>query len=76
MLGERPRDRDALLHAARELVGVAVDELGEPDELGQLGDPRRARRAVAAVQLERQGDVAGDRAPRQQPGLLERDAVS
>ena len=44
LLGERAGDRDALLHAAGELVGVAVDELGEADELGELGDARGARR--------------------------------
>ena len=75
VLGERTRDRHPLLHAARELVGVPVDELGEPDQLGELGHPCLRGRAVTAVQLERQRDVAGDRAPRQQARLLERDAV-
>ena len=74
-LGERPGDRDALLHAARELVGVPVGEVGEADQLEQLGDARRARGAVDAVQLERQLDVRRDRAPRQQARLLEGDAV-
>ena len=69
-------DRDALLHAAGELVGVAVGEVGEADELEQLGDrASRGRPDADAVQLERQRDVRGDRAPRQQAGLLERDAV-
>ncbi len=33
------RERDALLHAARELVRIALRGLGEPDELEQLADP-------------------------------------
>ena len=44
VLGERAGDRDALLHAAGELVGVAVDEVREADELGELGDAGGARR--------------------------------
>ena len=50
-LGERAGDRDALLHAAGELVGVVLREVGEPDELEQLGHagagarPRRRRAA-------------------------------
>ena len=38
-LGERPGDRDPLLHAAGELVGVALGEVGEADQLEQLGRP-------------------------------------
>ena len=36
--GERPGERDALLLAARELVGIAPRQAGEPDHLEQLGD--------------------------------------
>ena len=75
-LGQRPGDRDALLHAAGELVGVALGEVAEARPASSSSvDPRLARGAVDAVQLERQLDVGGDRAPRQQPGLLEGDAV-
>ena len=35
---ERARERDALLHAAGELVRVAVARVAEPDELEQLPD--------------------------------------
>ena len=74
-LGERARDRDALLHAARELIGMPVGEVREPDQLRELGDarlalaplPRRAARAAARC--------SRDRPPRQQAGLLEGDAV-
>ena len=30
--GERPRQRHALLHAARQLVRIGVGEAGEPDQ--------------------------------------------
>ena len=43
---ERARERDALLHAARELVRVAVAGVAEADELEQLA---HALVAVAAV---------------------------
>ncbi len=36
---ERARERDALLHAAGELVRVALARVAEPDELEQLVDP-------------------------------------
>ena len=42
---ERAGERDALLLAARELVGIASAEAGEPDELEQLADAP-ARRAA------------------------------
>ena len=41
LVGQAARDRDALLHAAGQLVRVAVGELGQPDQLevvaGALG---------------------------------------
>ena len=36
--GERPGQRDPLLLAAGELVGIAAGEVGEADHLEQLGD--------------------------------------
>ena len=51
------------------------DEVREPDEVGELGDAVVPAGAVPPVQLERQGDVRRDRAPRQEPRLLEGDAV-
>ena len=39
---ERPHQADALLHAARQLVGVGVDELAEADLVEEL-DRVRAR---------------------------------
>ena len=50
-------------------------EVGEAHELDELGDARLPVGGADPVQLQRQLDVRRDRAPRQQAGLLERDAV-
>jgi hypothetical protein len=52
-----------------------VGELGQADQLEQLERLLATLRAVDAVQAERQLDVAADRAPLEQAGLLEGDAV-
>ena len=72
---EGPGDRDALLHPAGELARAVRGEVGEPDELEQLERLRAPLRLADAVQVERQLDVALHRAPLEQPGLLEGDAV-
>ena len=69
---ERPGDRDPLAHAARQLRGPRLLEALEADELDQVVDD--AVRGLDARELERQPDVRDHRAPRQQRGLLERDA--
>ena len=46
--GERARDRDALLHAARQLVRVVAHEVAELDELEHLLARALARIAVHA----------------------------
>ena len=70
--GERAGDPDALLLAARELARVAVRHvLLEPDELDQLERAGALALAVPAEQPRDGGDVVGDRAVREQPGLLD-----
>ena len=65
LVGERAGDRDALLHAARELPRVAVAEVRQAD---RRRAPRRARRARSALPIRRacsgSVDVARDRQPR------------
>ena len=61
---ERPRDRDPLLLAARQLRRAVRETITEPDLLDQLGQPLRVR--LAAGELERQRDVLGRREHRQQ----------
>ena len=73
---ERLRDRDALLHAARELARVAVCEAFEADEARCARRRIRSRSArVHAALLEPECDVAGDRQPREQRIALEHDAA-
>ena len=50
---ERPRERDALLHAARELVRIALAGVGEPDELEQLARPGPAGSAFGFLRILR-----------------------
>src|SRR5690606_29786473 len=75
LLSEGARDRDALLHAARELIGAMVAEVGQPDEVGELLRALGPLRVRHAVQLERERDVLQDGPPRPEAGLLKRDAV-
>ena len=74
--GQRPRDRDPLLHAAGQLGRVVPGEVGQPDQRQHL---LGARLAVAprasAAQLQRQLHVAPHGPPLEEAGLLERDAV-
>ena len=73
---EGPRDRDALLHAAREFPGAVGREIGELDHLEQFGGTRLALVLRPALQLERQLDIALDRAPVEECCLLEGHAVA
>ena len=74
MRDERPRDRDALLLAAREVLGQRIRAVAEPD-LGQLG-ARRLHREPAPDPLDQQRhrDVLGGGQRRQQVVLLEDEA--
>ena len=72
---ERARERDALLHAARELPRVARPGLGHVDELEQLGDALPDR--VLADPLAHphpEADVVRDRHVREERVRLEHHA--
>ena len=73
--GERPGDRHALLHPARELVRMVVEEVAELDQVEHLLRPGGPAGAVVAHQLERQLDVVLDRPPVEQDRGLEDHAV-
>ena len=60
---QRPGDRDALLHAARQLPRMPLGERLELDEAEQVGGPAAALVGRVAHDLERQLDVLGDRPP-------------
>ena len=71
VVDERAGDRDALLLAARELVGVVVDlrlQADQPEDLGHLAADLRAR---LADHLQRVGDVVVHGAVREQLEVLE-----
>src|SRR5215211_4556851 len=66
LIGKRAGDRHPLLHPARELPRVAVDEARQSDRLDRLLDePRRLPLAELLV-AQRQRDVAAHGHPRQQ----------
>jgi hypothetical protein len=72
--GERAGQRDAHLHAARQLARPGALEARQPDLDERLGRPRLALALRHAAQLERQGDVGERRRPRHQGRLLEDEA--
>jgi hypothetical protein len=81
LVHERPADRGALLHAARELPGMAILEALEADEGEKIpgaclvgGALAAQARAVRLHDLEREHDVCEGRAPGQRRGVLERHA--
>ena len=72
--GERPRERHALAHPARQAVGTRGREPVEPDQPQELVRPRLALGRGPAGQLERVGDVRERVTPRQETRLLEHEA--
>jgi hypothetical protein len=71
LVQQRPAERDALLHPARELVRRPVLEAREADEGEQLLRLPPVRPPVEAEDLDREEDVLEDVPPRQQRGPLE-----
>ena len=72
---ERARNRDPLLHPARELPRVVLLEALELDEVDQLLDALAPLPAIPAKDLERQPDVLLHGAPVEEDSVLEDDAV-
>ena len=72
---QRPRNRGALLHPARQLPRIAPGELRQLHQFQHAGDPLLPVGAVEAHDLERQQDVPGDGPPRIQPRRLEHIAI-
>ncbi len=63
LIGERPHNRHALLHAARELVWIGIGKLLEAHELQPLQRLLLGLVAAAAVDLEPEHHVLLDRQP-------------
>src|SRR6267378_2202204 len=68
---QRGGERDALAHAARELVRVVALEAGQPDAPQPLEGPRARLAGGSAPDRQRQRDVLQRRLPRQQRVALE-----
>ena len=77
--GERAHERDALLHAARQLVRVRLLEPGEADRVEQPGDLGVRQRlllgAAAPVQAAQEPDVVGHGLPRHERRRLGHEPV-
>src|SRR6185295_2309418 len=74
--GERPGDRDALLHAAREYVRIAILEPAKADQVHHLPCPAEPRLLVQLfLNVEADGDVAQNGPPRIHDELLEYEAT-
>ena len=71
---ERARDRHALLHAARELVGVLPLEAFKTDQGNESARRLGALLAADASDLRRQFDIGLHIAPREQDGILKHNA--
>ena len=63
--GECPREADALLHAAAELIGVLVFEAGQSNEVYVVFHSFGKLLARSAGDLESKGDVVHNSFPRQ-----------
>ena len=70
-LREGARERDALTHAARQLVRTPVAEVIEVHQMEQLGDLLGPVTFGDPAEALRHLDVALDGEPREQRGLLE-----
>ncbi len=74
IVDQRPADRDALAHAAGQLVRILVLEAGEPDRGEQRARAPLGGRALELLRLRLQHDVAERGAPFEQHRALEHDA--
>ena len=72
---ERPRDRDALFHAARQLGRIVIAKVRQPDLGEQAVRHRRRSCAALTLHLEAPGDVLLDGAPGIEGEFLEHDAA-
>src|SRR5262245_54184333 len=71
LVDDGARDRDALLLAAGELLGLRAHLVREPDEVEHLGDLAPDRRGGLALHAERVGDVLRGAAVGQELEVLE-----
>ena len=68
---DRAAHRHALALAARELARIAVEQVGEPEDLGRRPHPRGDLGLRRVLQHQREGHVVGDRQVRVERVVLE-----
>ena len=73
--GERAGDGAALAHPAGELVRIAVVEAPQVNEAQELLASRGPRPELEPLELQRELDVAPEREPREERGVLEDDGA-
>src|SRR3546814_8660317 len=71
---QRPRQGDALAHAARKMAGVGVLETAKAVFMDQFAGAIPAFGTGYAAHLQSDGDVLEDRPPRQQQILLQHES--
>ena len=71
---QRPRDADALAHAARKLNRIGLGEIDQPHQPQRIVEPARDLRCLDAVAAQAEHDVVGDVEPGKGRILLEHDA--
>jgi len=74
-LQRKPRERDALLHAAAELAGIEIGEARKMHEIEIVGGPGEALGLRQPFHLERPRDVLDGGEPGKQRELLEHHAA-
>ena len=75
LVGQRPHHADPLLHAAGQLVGIAVGGMREAGQREVLARDLVALGLRHAAHLRTEGDVVEHRAPGEQRERLEDDAA-
>jgi hypothetical protein len=75
IVGKRPGDRGALLHAARQLLGIVVLETGKPDAVHPFKHHLLAHLRRHAFLAQAEGDVVDDGEPREERVRLEDHAA-
>ena len=72
---QRASDRRALFHAARQLIGALLDEIGRPTAASSSSALRPVCRDIEASHVDLEQHIAEHRAPVEQDRLLKDDAA-
>ncbi|MET4278485.1 hypothetical protein ABIB68_006587 [Bradyrhizobium sp. F1.2.2] len=75
IIGEASRDRDTLLHAAGELMRIAVGKAGQPDQVEEMPRDVAPLLGLEPGDIETELDILFGGTPGKQRILLEHDAA-